>query len=50
MSGDPGATPPPRKGPGDYRPDLRPMLLLGGLLLAVLVAWILVSSAIVPWR
>jgi len=45
MSGDP---PPPRRSPGDYRPDLRPMLILGGLLVAVLVGWILLSPLILP--
>jgi hypothetical protein len=50
MSGDPGAAPPPRKGPGDYRPDLRPMIILGALLVAVIVGWILLSDAILPPR
>jgi len=45
MSGDP---PPPRRSPGDYRPDLRPMLILGGLLLAVIAGWILVSPLLLP--
>jgi hypothetical protein len=45
MSGDP---PPPRRSPGDYRPDLRPMLILAGLLLAVVVGWILVSPLLLP--
>ena len=45
MSGDP---PPPRRSPGDYRPDLRPMLILGGLLVAVIVGWILVSPLMLP--
>jgi hypothetical protein len=45
MSGDP---PPPRRSPGDYRPDLRPMLILGGLLLAVIVGWVLVSPLLLP--
>ena len=45
MSGD---APPPRRSPGDYRPDLRPMLILGGLLLAVIVGWILVSPLLLP--
>ena len=47
MSGDP---PPPRRSPGDYRPDLRPMLILGALLLAVLVGWILLSPLLLPAR
>jgi hypothetical protein len=38
----------PRRSPQDYRPDLRPMLILGTLLLAVVVAWILLSPVILP--
>ena len=45
MSGD---APPTRRSPRDYRPDLRPMLILGGLLLAVIVGWILVSPLLLP--
>jgi hypothetical protein len=45
MSGDP---PPPRRSPGDYRPDLRPMLILVGLLLAVIVGWVLISPLLLP--
>jgi hypothetical protein len=45
MSGDPT---PPRRSPGDYRPDLRPMLILGGLLVAVIVGWILISPLLLP--
>jgi hypothetical protein len=45
MSGDAG---PPRRSPGDYRPDLRPMLILAGLLLAVLLGWILISPLLLP--
>jgi hypothetical protein len=43
-------SPPPErpKGPGDYRPDLRPMLILVGLLLAVVVAWLFLSPRILP--
>ena len=39
---------PPGKRPSDYRPDLRPLLILGGLLLAVVVAWVLLSPLILP--
>jgi hypothetical protein len=39
---------PPRRGPGDYRPDLRPMLILVGLLAAVVVAWLVLSPLILP--
>jgi len=45
MSAD---APPPRPSPGDYRPDLRPMLILAGLLLAVLLGWILISPLLLP--
>ena len=45
MSGD---AQPPRRSPGDYRPDLRPMLILGGLLVAVVVGWILISPLLLP--
>ena len=45
MSEDP---PPPRRSPGDYRPDLRPMLILGGLLVAVVLGWILISPLLLP--
>ena len=36
------APPPPRRSPRDYRPDLRPMLILVGLLVAVVLGWILI--------
>ncbi len=39
---------PPRGSPGDYRPDLRPMLILAALLLAVVVGWILMSPLVLP--
>ena len=45
MSGEP---PPPRRSPRDYRPDLRPMLILFGLLVAVVVGWILISPLLLP--
>lgn len=41
-------SPPPRKSPRDYRPDLRPMLILGGLFVAVVAAWLLLSPVILP--
>jgi hypothetical protein len=40
--------PPPRRSPGDYRPDLRPILILAGLLLVVLLGWILLSKIVLP--
>ena len=39
---------PPRRSPGDYRPDLRPMLILGVLLAAVVIAWLFLSPLILP--
>jgi hypothetical protein len=39
---------PPRKQPGDYRPDLRPMVILGVALLTVVIAWIVLSPLILP--
>ncbi|HET7140847.1 MAG TPA: hypothetical protein VFJ03_00030 [Candidatus Limnocylindria bacterium] len=39
---------PPRKGPADYRPDLRPILVLAGVLLLVIVGWIVLSPLILP--
>jgi hypothetical protein len=43
-----GDAPPPRRNPGDYRPDLRPMLILAGLLVLVLLGWILVAQLLLP--
>jgi hypothetical protein len=42
--------PPPRgpREPRDYRPDLRPMVILVGLLAAVVIAWLLLSPLILP--
>jgi hypothetical protein len=45
MAGDP---PQPHRSPRDYRPDLRPMLLLAALLVAVVIGWILLSPLILP--
>jgi hypothetical protein len=45
----PGAPQPPR-GPRDYRPDLRPMLILGGVLVAIVLGWLLISPLILPGR
>jgi hypothetical protein len=44
MAGDPQ----PRRSPGDYRPDLRPMLLLAALLVGVVIGWIVLSPVILP--
>jgi hypothetical protein len=50
---DPGDTPGSghRDGPGsprDYRPDLRPMLILVVLLVLVILGWIILSPLILP--
>ena len=37
-----------RRGPSDYRPDLRPIAILIGLVVLVVVGWILVSPLILP--
>jgi len=42
---DPRSRPRP---PRDYRPDLRPMLILFALLAAVVVAWLILSHLILP--
>ncbi|MGH2446705.1 MAG: hypothetical protein ACRDGD_11825 [Candidatus Limnocylindria bacterium] len=34
--------------PRDYRPDLRPMLILLVLLVAVVVGWLILSPLILP--
>ena len=39
---------PPRRSPGDYRPDLRPMLILGVLLVVVVIGWLILSPVILP--
>jgi len=39
---------PPRRPPGSYRPDLRPMLILGVLLVIVVLACIILSPMILP--
>ena len=49
MAADPSGGPPdgPRS-PRDYRPDLRPMLILFVLLVLVVIGWILLSPLILP--
>jgi hypothetical protein len=37
-----------RRPPSAYKPDLRPILILVGLLVAVIVGWILLSPVILP--
>ena len=36
------------RSPRDYRPDLRPMLILAGLLVAVVLGWIVISPLVLP--
>ena len=43
-----GAPSPPPRSPRDYRPDLRPILILAGLLAAVILGWILLSPLVLP--
>ena len=38
----------PPRSPRDYRPDLRPMIILGALLVLVVVAWVILSPLILP--
>jgi hypothetical protein len=45
VADDPG---PPRRNPGDYQPDLRPMLVLVIVLIAIVAAWIFLSPLILP--
>lgn len=49
MSADPGGGSGggPRS-PRDYRPDLRPMLILAVLLVVVVLGWIVLSPLILP--
>ncbi len=41
---------PPRspRSPRDYRPDLRPMLVLVAILILVIVGWLFLSPLILP--
>jgi hypothetical protein len=39
---------PGRRPPSSYRPDLRPILVLAGMLLLVIVGWIVLSPLILP--
>jgi hypothetical protein len=42
--------PPPRspRSPRDYRPDLRPILLLAALLVVVVLGWLFLSPLVLP--
>lgn len=44
----PPSTPRSPRPPRDYRPDLRPILILAGLLLAVVLGWLFISPLILP--
>lgn len=37
-----------RRGARDYRPDLRPMLILAALLGVVVFGWIVISKVVLP--
>lgn len=39
---------PPRRSPRDYRPDLRPLLILAALLVGVFFGWLLLGPLILP--
>ena len=39
--------PPPRP-PRDFRPDLRPMLILVAILVVVIVGWLFISPLVLP--
>lgn len=43
-----GRSPRPPRPPSSYRPDLRPMLILVGLLAAVVLGWLLLGPMILP--
>jgi hypothetical protein len=40
--------PPRRRDPSEYRPDLRPMLILAAMLVAIVVGWVLIGPLILP--
>ncbi len=44
MAEPPRAPRPPR----DYRPDIRPMLILAAILVLVIVGWLFISPLILP--
>jgi len=39
---------PPPRSPRDYRPDLRPILLLAALLVIVVLGWLFLSPLVLP--
>ena len=42
--------PPKRRSPGDYRPDLRPVIILVILLIVIVAGWLILSPLILPAR
>jgi hypothetical protein len=42
--------PPNRRSPRDYRPDLRPLIILAILIAAVVIGWVILSPMILPAR
>jgi hypothetical protein len=44
----PAEPPPPPRQPRDYRPDLRPMLILVGLLVLIVLAWLFIGPLVLP--
>jgi len=40
--------PPPPRSPRDYRPDLRPIILLVALLVLVVLGWLFLSPLVLP--
>lgn len=42
--------PPKRRSPGDYRPDLRPLITLVILLIVIVAGWLILSPLILPAR
>jgi hypothetical protein len=40
--------PPPSRSPRDYRPDLRPMIILIALIVVVVLAWLFLSPQLLP--
>ena len=39
---------PPPRSPRDYRPDLRPIVLLAALLVLVVLGWLFLSPLVLP--
>ena len=42
--------PPKRRSPADYRPDLRPVIILVILLIVIVAGWLILSPLILPAR